>query len=603
MAPLTKDTEVGSAQDSQAKSQQEKGAPGLSHADAVSLEVPVKVHGSRVTQAAGSAPRTEPFEEQTSTMIIFSRGGVVKMSSGVNVGQMLVLTNLKSRQDAICRVVKVRSFPNMQGYVEVEFTHPQPGYWGVYFPSESSGSAKSAPAPAPAPQSDAKPKHELEVSWAPAPPSSAAPSQIAPPPASYSKPSKPAATPSVTPKPTSPFAAIGTQEKVQPAAAATLETKSTRPLPKDEFHAPESPVMSLPPEPIAAPSAQALDELLGTADPTFAATTALVAQSTVEESLAPAHAHAHPVAAAAHTTHASTESFGARLDVGLSGSENHPAAPRQNWVLIAACIAVVFVAAAAGIFYFRPKAAVNHSAPATVPVATQQSSPSSAPQQPVSEPASSRTVERVSEASRVPPSPSSAANAGAPASSAARSLRETKPEPKPSESSASASNASAPATEPAKPSVAPEMLASTLNAHPVSSQRSVSTNDAAPSLNPMASGGPGELPGVASSSLAPPPPAPEAPVRVGGEVKEPKLVSSVMPAYPAIAKQAHVTGDVVVDTQIDKTGHVSHMKVVAGPTPLRQAALDALRKWRYEPSTLDGQPVSVDMLVTIRFRP
>jgi protein TonB len=58
----------------------------------------------------------------------------------------------------------------------------------------------------------------------------------------------------------------------------------------------------------------------------------------------------------------------------------------------------------------------------------------------------------------------------------------------------------------------------------------------------------------------------------------------------------------VIDTSIDKSGSVVGMKVVSGPAVLRQAALDALRQWKYQPSTLDGQPVAIQMLVTIKFR-
>ncbi len=112
------------------------------HSEAVSLEIPIKVHGSRVTEVVlGTTPHTEPFEEQSTTMIVFAQGGVLKMSTPVTSGQMMVLTNLKTRQDVICRVLKVRNNPNLQSYVEIEFTHPQPGYWGVFFPSDDSEQA------------------------------------------------------------------------------------------------------------------------------------------------------------------------------------------------------------------------------------------------------------------------------------------------------------------------------------------------------------------------------------------------------------------------------------------------------------------------------
>jgi periplasmic protein TonB len=52
---------------------------------------------------------------------------------------------------------------------------------------------------------------------------------------------------------------------------------------------------------------------------------------------------------------------------------------------------------------------------------------------------------------------------------------------------------------------------------------------------------------------------------------------------------------------VDQSGKVAHMEVVSGPPILRQAAVDALRSWRYEPSQLDGQSVSVELLVTLKF--
>ena len=89
-----------------------KADAGQLRADAVSLDVPVKVHGSRTKEVVlGTTRHTEPFEEQTATLIVFPQGGVVRMSTEVTAGQMVVLTNLKSGHDAICRVVKVRACP------------------------------------------------------------------------------------------------------------------------------------------------------------------------------------------------------------------------------------------------------------------------------------------------------------------------------------------------------------------------------------------------------------------------------------------------------------------------------------------------------------
>lgn len=102
--------------------------------------------------------------------------------------------------------------------------------------------------------------------------------------------------------------------------------------------------------------------------------------------------------------------------------------------------------------------------------------------------------------------------------------------------------------------------------------------------------------------LAPKDKGPKAPVRVGGRVKEPRLINRVDPIYPALAKQTHMQGSVVIDAIIDEHGEVVEMKVVSGPPLLIQAALDAVRRWRYEPTYLNEEPVPVQLNVTVTFR-
>jgi TonB family protein len=103
---------------------------------------------------------------------------------------------------------------------------------------------------------------------------------------------------------------------------------------------------------------------------------------------------------------------------------------------------------------------------------------------------------------------------------------------------------------------------------------------------------------VNSTGLA----TPAAPVPVGGDVRPAKLITSVAPGYPTLAKSQHVSGNVLIDALIDATGHVIAMKVVSGPTLLHQAAMDALRLWKYQPALLDGRPVPMHLTVTIQFR-
>ena len=95
---------------------------------------------------------------------------------------------------------------------------------------------------------------------------------------------------------------------------------------------------------------------------------------------------------------------------------------------------------------------------------------------------------------------------------------------------------------------------------------------------------------------------PAAPVPVGGDVKIARMISSVPPTYPPMAKTQRVSGDVRIDALIDASGRVSSMKVISGPSLLHQAAMEALRQWKYQPASLDGKPVAMHLTVTIQFR-
>jgi TonB family protein len=98
------------------------------------------------------------------------------------------------------------------------------------------------------------------------------------------------------------------------------------------------------------------------------------------------------------------------------------------------------------------------------------------------------------------------------------------------------------------------------------------------------------------------PAAPTVPVAVGGDVTPARMVSSVPPIYPALAKAQHVAGDVRIDALINTSGRVTTMKVISGPSLLHQAAMDALRQWKYQPATLNGSAVPMHLTVTLQFR-
>lgn len=105
---------------------------------------------------------------------------------------------------------------------------------------------------------------------------------------------------------------------------------------------------------------------------------------------------------------------------------------------------------------------------------------------------------------------------------------------------------------------------------------------------------------IVGTPAGPTAPAPEA-TRVGGMVQQARLIQSMPPAYPALARANRVSGDVLLDALIDASGKVTDVKVISGPVLLQQAAIETVRHWKYEPARLDEQAVAMHLTVTVKF--
>jgi len=90
-------------------------------------------------------------------------------------------------------------------------------------------------------------------------------------------------------------------------------------------------------------------------------------------------------------------------------------------------------------------------------------------------------------------------------------------------------------------------------------------------------------------------------VRVSQGVAEGLLTHKVVPHYPPVARQAGVQGSVVLQASISKSGTVQDVQVVSGPPMLAQAAVEAVKQWRYKPYQLNGQPVEVQTTINVNF--
>jgi protein TonB len=113
-------------------------------------------------------------------------------------------------------------------------------------------------------------------------------------------------------------------------------------------------------------------------------------------------------------------------------------------------------------------------------------------------------------------------------------------------------------------------------------------------------------PAMQPPSPPPPPPPPmpitnTQPVRRGGTVQAANLIHQVKPDYPPIARLTRTQGVVVLEAVISKDGSIDRLRVVSGPPVLIQAALDAVKQWKYRPTMLNSEPVEVITTVTVTF--
>src|SRR5579862_1234906 len=129
MSPTAKDLETSNSQ----TTARTPGAEEANKPQPVPLEVPVTVNGARTVE--GSDKR-EPFSEATQTVLVFHNGAVIRLNSSVTAGQLLFLTNDKTKKEVVCQVVKSKNYRNVSGYVELEFTEAVAGFWGMRFPGE-----------------------------------------------------------------------------------------------------------------------------------------------------------------------------------------------------------------------------------------------------------------------------------------------------------------------------------------------------------------------------------------------------------------------------------------------------------------------------------
>lgn len=128
------EVKANSAEQSPAEPVDDQGAPlktkPLPRVNAVAREVQVRVTGAK----AGSVPEERDlFSELTTTVLVFEKGGVIRLTAAVTPGQLLFLSNEESKREVVTQVIRKRTYRPTECYVELEFTEPAPGFWGTEF--------------------------------------------------------------------------------------------------------------------------------------------------------------------------------------------------------------------------------------------------------------------------------------------------------------------------------------------------------------------------------------------------------------------------------------------------------------------------------------
>jgi TonB family protein len=712
MSPTAKDLETNNSQ-STARNTSSASAEEANKPQPVPLEVPVTVNGARTVE--GSDKR-EPFSESTQTVLVFHNGAVIRLSSSVTAGQLLFLTNDKTKKEVVCQVVKSKNYRNVSGYVELEFTEAVAGFWGMRFPGERAtapapvAATPARPAAPVAPITPAAPKID-----APAPASTinAAPKQNAPAPRPAA-PVIPAAQPvqHVAPAASSPI--FVARPEAPNASTSNSVPASSLPLPKAPgltdgwgsgmtSSAPSTAIPQAPKAPVsnvvppaqqgsattnATPDAlrresEKLQEQLATilgddaknvpVTPIAPVTPAAPVNKVLEfsrpqsqntKSVAPVKSAPltpaeqdevkipswlEPLArnAATHSQNELTAKDESRNDRDLEfevqdlsvpatakgdvrSEEADPIfethltdsqldlaahAPKKSnkAILIGAIAAGLVLAAAGATWYSRNSSGASSQTSSTTAEAA--TAPAAAPEVPVANTTANTSQPAPRVADKPTPNRSNInsepvaqtqsaaaqqqnAQTGQPSAQLAKGVDKNVSAELSAYKKLAEPLASAPAKRPGLGEVhlaAPKATRAT--GEVVGEAEALALNSSGQVVPAGDAMGGGLVAGNTKQPVAP-----VAPLPVGGDVKTARLISSVPPVYPQLARSQHISGAVLIDALIDVNGRVSSMKVVSGPVLLHQSATEALRQWKYQAATLDGKAVPMHLTVTIQFR-
>ena len=528
----------------------------------VALEVPVSVAGAR---PVASKDKRELFTEETITVLVFRDGAVIQLSAAVAVGQLLFLTEKRSKKEVVCQVVHKRSHRPTSCFVELEFTEPEENFWGVSFPAqentaqvppvaeavaaeETTEDDRGEPVAAPKSEDVAQLKDEVAALKA----------QLQELRGKQSSEEKEAQARKLAEAEAAARAAA--EAEARQKAEEEARKKAERPNTASGGSAPATIGMRLP--------------IMGPGEPAPASP----APGMPQEAVRPAKEEIDPLEdllpkPALDFSHA-PKYVDPNDPFNIYRPERKGLGKRE---IVMGAVVLAIIVAGIGVG-FRNRLTSSHRAPNTSAEvdAAVTAKPESGSSAPLAVPT---------------PAPLTTSNA---------------PPTNPASESAHTPAASAAPTPAAPPVIGP------IVSPPVESpaERAALAEKGRMRVVAPAKAGAGK-PGAEKTSKnhgkaktsgesAPVPAAPEVSVS-DQHVVPAKLLRAVQPVYPPDAMRNYITGDVRIEAEVDKQGHIGAMKILLGPKQFRQVAMDALKQYEYAPATQGGKPVASKVTVTIKF--
>ncbi|MGB7437345.1 MAG: energy transducer TonB [Candidatus Acidiferrum sp.] len=514
----------------------------------VALEALVSVTGAKAGATKGAR---DLFSEDTSTVVVFKDGAVIRLTAAVSAGQLLFLTNKKTKQEVICQVLHTRGTVAQTRYVELRFTEERLNYWGALFPDDTQD-----------PSNGTKP--EKQINAGPVVPAHQGPPAVwrsAEDPAKFKAEvgairqelfgaDKDAAATPAKPSPQEPMGAApapvtDSAKRMTAMPATTQSAKEELAHVNDPSPSPAGSETQIPP--ILMPPAQPKNE---SRRPVVGMTLPIQKQENqnlVEEQPDPSE----DLLPQPELDFSQIPTQATREHLCVSAQINGvPHLSKARILVLSGALLVALLGAA---WYGKWWQHMPFIAPSRTPALS---------------------------------------NVGRP------STRNTTPAPIPSKPASNSNTAPANrelpkvATEPLTGDKAPA-VAETQPAPSRKDERFPATKKPLSSAN--------QTPDQSGAAETPQAPIASDTTASDASLTPAKLLKAANPVYPPSAMLNYITGDVKAEVIIDGSGHVTDVRVISGPQALRDAAVDALKQYQYAAATQAGKPVPSKTTAIVKF--